>query len=303
MPLFLCGCGPGGDNTSDTGTTTIPSDDSGLSQSQLASILATAVNKHQGLNTYKYTMDMLTITEIIGGSQAGKITMDAVVSGASNAAAQEQYMKMETTIQSEGNINDSPPFLQNLIQEFYLLPDWLYVKLDVTDLGVMWGKSVVTNKIKQTYNLDNVDKQIDALESPDRIEYLRSEKVNGVDCFVLSVTPNDAALVNWLSQQNTGTMEPNWEQLGQMAQAIKSLNYTCYVTKDSYILVRMVVKIQMEFEPEMIGAGPSEFDIMASDMDIDLLIYDQDISWNIVLPDDAAYAILIGGDDEMFLPQ
>jgi hypothetical protein len=299
-PLSLYGCDP---TTGTITPTTPPAGDDEYSQAQLASYLNTAINKHRSLNTYKYTMSSLTTSEIIGGSQAGTITVDSVTTGASNKAAEELLMSIQSTVGTSGAVNDAPLEWQNLVQEFYVLPDWLYIKVEVQNYGVQWGKTPLEDDKKKLYNLDNIDNQVDALQSPDRIEYLRSEKVDGVDCFVLAVTPNNDRLISWLKGQNTGSIEPDWDEVAQVAQGIKKLAYTCYITKDSHILARMVIEMEMAYLPEMIGAAAADFDTLSAEMAIDLKLYDFDKPWNITLPPEAASAIWLTDENaESFAP-
>lgn len=293
-PLVFSGCDP----TVNTGVfTTPPAGDDELTPAQLASFLNTAINKHRSLNTYKYTMGSLTTSEIIGGNQAGKITVDSVTTGASNKAAEEMLMSIQFTIGTSGAIPEAPWEWQNMVQEFYVLPDWLYIKVDVQDLGVTWGKTTLEQNKKQLDKLDNIDNQINTLESPDKIEYIGSAKVDGVDCFILAVTPNNDRLIDWLKQTSSGSIEPDWDEVAQVAQGIKKMAYTCYITKDSHILARMVVDMEMLFLPEMIGADVTDFETMSIDTAVDLKLYDFDIAWNITLPPEASSAIWLTDDN------
>lgn len=214
-----------------------------LSQQQLQQILTNATTDFQQINTYKFDMDMDVIADVTGGSQSGKMTITATVSGAFNVVTNESQMTMEMAMDAEGM--GEADMSESLTYDIYALADWLYMKMSYGGTD-QWLKVVMSPELSEMLGLNTVEQQIEPLDSPAEIEYLRTESVDGVECYVLSVTPNMAELAQYLSEQNTGAGDMDWEDLVN-SDVFKEFTYDCYIAKDTNYLKKIVVNMVMDF--------------------------------------------------------
>jgi hypothetical protein len=289
------GCGGGG--TAQNGTNTIPAEGitvGDLNQQQLAQILADSVANYDKLTTYKFDMTMDMLMDVTGGTQSGKVTMNTKTNGAAKVAANEMQMNTEMTISMEGaGEQDSS---ESISYEVYQMADWLYMKLSVPGVGEQWMKLPATDTAKETFNMNPIDQQLGPLDSPVKIEYLRSEVVDGIDCHVLAVTPDMQALAEWLTAQETGGEDTDWQDLVNYSDVFKEFSYVCYVTKETNYLKRLIVNMVMEYTAEEAGESPETFDKMTMNISMDMNMYDHNKPFSITLPDEAANATEVSED-------
>jgi hypothetical protein len=297
MALFsLNGCGGGGAVTTPSGTNTwagIPAES--LSKPQLQQMLADAVNSYKNLNTYKFNIDMDIESNATGGSSPWSMNLSTKWGGGTNVASKQTQMTLDMSMAMIGMGQNGDK--QTISYNMYALADWLYMNMpDFTTGGVQWIKVAMSDKVKQMLNLNTVDEQIKPLDSPTTLEYLRTEKVNGIDCYVLSVSPNADELAQWLSKQNTSAGNQDWKSLVNDSSAFKKYSLLCYLTKDTNLLTRMTVDMTLELTASQAGATPSAFDKMQMNLKMDMTLSDHNKPYSVTLPDEAASARLESED-------
>ncbi len=292
LALFsLYGCdGAGGPGGAAPTATPGAADGASLNQQQLAQILGDSVNSYENLNTYRFDMDMDILMDVTGGAQSGKVTINSKISGVAKVATNEKQMNAEMSMNLEG-IGE-----QSVSYEIYQMADWLYINIATPGMGEQWVKMPATVTAMETFNMDPISQQFGPLNSPLKIEYLRSEVVDGQDCYVLGITPDTQALAEWLNEQETGNEETDWQDLVNYADVFKEFSYVCYVTKATNYLKRLTVNMTMEFTAEEAGESPETFDKMTMGITMDINLYDHNASITITLPDEAIDAAEVSED-------
>jgi len=276
-----------------TGTGTISTTGAlqdGLSQQQLEQILSDSLENYENLNTYKFDVDMDILADISGGIQSGKMTIISKISGVTNVASQQMQMKMDMSMSAYGSGE------QNIAYDMYILADWTYMRMEIPGMGEQWIKMPTTDELMESYNTDVVDQQLQPLDSPVKIELLRYEDVDGLECYVLSITPDMDELMQWVSEQQGTSEDVDWEELATISDVFKEFTYVCYIAKDSNLLKKMVVDMVMEFTPEQAGASTGDFDTMMMEIRMDMYLYDHNEPFSINLPDEAENAIEMSED-------
>jgi hypothetical protein len=266
----------------------------GMSQAQLEALLADSVANQESINTYRFDLDMDMITEAIGGYEAGKMTLFTKSNGAANVASNQMQMNMEMSMSLEGVGEESGS--QDLNYDMYIYPDWTYIRMEVPGMGEQWMKMPTTEDMEASFNANMVDQQLGPLESAVEIQLLRYEEVDGADCYVLSIVPDMEDFMQWVSQQQGSTQDMDWDEMAMATDAIKKLSYFCYITKDTSMLKRIVVEMEMEFTPEQAGASASDFNTMIMIMNMDMKMYDYNEPFSIDLPDEAENAMEVSED-------
>ena len=280
------------DGSAPAGTTAAIQD--GLSQAQLEEILSSSIANQENINTYRFDLDLDMITEVIGGFDAGKMTILTKSYGASNMASNQMQINMEMSISLEGFEDQNGS--QDLTYDMYIYPDWTYMRMEVPGMGEQWMKTPTTEDIEASFNTNMVDQQLGPLESAVEIELLRYEEVDGAECYVLSIVPDMEEFMQWVAQEQGSTQDVDWEEMATVTDVFKKLNYVCYVTKDTSMLKRIIIEMEMEFTPEQAGASASDFNTMIMIMNMDMKMYDYNEPFSIDLPDEAQDAVEVSED-------
>jgi hypothetical protein len=134
------------------------------------------------------------------------------------------------------------------------------------------------------------------LESPAKVEYLRTETVDGVDCYVLSVSPNPEQLVKWLNEQNVNSGSLDWQDLVSNTDAFSNFSLLYYVAKDSNLIMRMVTDMTIELSAAEAGASDTDFDNIQMNVKMDMKLFDHNQAFSVTLPDEAASATEVSED-------
>lgn len=274
-----------------TGTTTPASGD--MSQQQLEQLLTNAVNNLKEVDTYKFVMDMDIIADVTGGFQSGSMTIETTSSGAYNLVTDEIQMTIEMWMEAGGMGQDS--MSMNMAYDMYLLTDWLYMKVSYSGI-TQWMKVAVSPELKDELGLNTVDQQMQPLDSPANIEYLGNESVDGVECYMIAVTPNMDELAQYLNEQNLGESNIDWDEVTDIYDMFKEFTYICYITKDTNYVKKIVVNMVMEMSADQAGASSSDFDSMLMTIRADMKVYDYNVPFSITLPEEAENATEVSED-------
>ena len=265
-----------------------------VSQQQLEQIFSDSIMNQTNLNTYKFDMVMDIITDIIG-AESGKMAILTKSSGAANLAYKQMQTKMEMDVKAEGLGQED--ISQSLIYDIYQMTDWIYMKMEVPGMGEQWIKMPVSDKLNE--KLDLVDQQLGPLEGTVKLELQGYANVDGAECYVISIVPDTEKLTEWISEQQGATQGIDWGNISDLSDIFKKIEYTCYVTKDSNLVKKLVVNMQMELTPEQMGETGGSFDKMAMSISVDMTLYGHNESFSINLPDEAQNAMEVSED--MFL--
>jgi hypothetical protein len=291
LPSFY-GCGGGETTTTTPAWVTIPVEQ--LTQQQLQQMLADSIDKYEKLNTYKFNIGMDISTNVTGGLNPWTSLLNSTMSGGTNIGDEQTKMTLNMTIAMTGMGQDNQE--QSLSYDIYAMPDWLYMNMSISGLGEQWLKVKMSSSLKDLLNLDAVDQQMQPLESPTKIEYLRTEQVDGVECYVLSVSPSSVQLAEWLKGQNVNTGKTDWENLVNNTDVFKNVSLLYYVAKDSNLMMRMVMNMTIELSAAEAGASSTEFDNMSMILITDMKLSDHNQPFSVTLPDEASSATEVSED-------
>ena len=129
--------------------------------------------------------------------------------------------------------------------------------------------------------------QIELLKTA-QVDVIRSERVKGVDCYVLKLTPDTEQLWQLANQQpllsNMGVSAVGEDILQEM---FRSFSVKQWVTKDTYFLTRTEVDMALDLTPEALGVEEGQ---MTMDVTISMLAYNHNQPVTIVLPSEAEEA-------------
>ena len=254
-----------------------------LTPEQIDRLVANVTGATEDTETYQFDMDMVMTMDVTGGTQPGKITMDATGDGAISIVDQKMKMTLMTTMDIPGMGE------QAMEQESYFVEGWMYIKSSMAGMDLGWMKMEMPEGMWETQ--DQLDQQIEFLTEGNlsMVKFLGSDEVAGVDCYVLEVTPDMVDLANYLAQQQ-GIGNLTSADLTMLVIAIKQFSIKEWLAKDSYLCMKSSNHILMELTPELLDLAQGDFDEMAVDMDIEMTFRDYNEPVSIILPPEALEA-------------
>jgi hypothetical protein len=265
-----------------------------LTQQQWQDILTVAQEYHQHLNSYKQGVMTSIATNVVGGTNPWNRSLNIGLSGIKNLADDQTQMTKNMSMMMEGLGQNGEE--QSVYYDTYALDNWLYISMITPTMGSYWLRSKRIAELDEVFSFNDVEKQITLLNSASSIEYLRTEKVNNVDCYVLSITPNSNELASWLNEQDTGLQNLDWQKVVNDTSALKDFSFNCYLAKDSYWIMRISINMSIELTPELAGKTSTDFDTTQIGINVDTMLYDHNVPSTITLPTDAFTAKEVSSD-------
>ncbi len=277
---MLAGCGGKAAGPEETGA-------GGFTQTQLQQIVTDSLQSVKSVSSYKFSLEMNVALEATGGTEAGKMGAKLTSSGAADNAAQELQMSLNVTVTDNSTDNQGPQSI-----DMYVLPDWMYMKT-ITGTGETWVKMSLTEQLKKLYNLDMVGQEFIPLQSPEKIEFVGYETLDGSESYVLRVSPNMQNMKTWVEQQQMTSGAVNWDQIPNLEDIFKELSYTAWIDKDTKLIKKMSMTMLMEFSAAQVGVSESQIKKMNMDADVAMTVNNYNEPVSIVLPEAAQNAMEI----------
>jgi hypothetical protein len=170
----------------------------------------------------------------------------------------------------------------------YLLDDFVYMMMDLPEVGPMWMKLEMPEVAWEEMN--QVESQIGLLEAS-QVKIIGSETIDGIDCYVLQLTPDMEQLWQVVMQQAEVAGEEIVDIQGEFLEEIfRSSSVKQWIAKDTYFLTKAQIDMVAELTPEALGS-PQEEGLVTMEIALDLLFYNYNQSVSIVLPPEAVEAI------------
>jgi len=231
------------------------------------------------IRTYQFDMDM---TMDVAGEAEGEVFEGTMVIDSSGASDFEnRQMRMDVTI----NVAVPGEDEIEMAMEMYLIGDMMYMMMEIPEMGPMWIKSEMPEGYWE--EMSQVEPQIELLEAA-QVEVIGSERVGGIDCYVLEVTPDLEQLWQIVMQQAemAGGMPDVAEEFLQ--EIFRSFSVKQWVAKDTYFMTKAEMDMAVELTSEAMGF-PEE-GILTMDIAMVLLAYDYNQPVSIELPPEAEEA-------------
>jgi hypothetical protein len=289
IPFFLYGCSYTPSTMPWTG---IPPES--LTQQQWQDILAVSREYQDHAETFKSLVISSVSTNVTGGSNPWQRSLNTSASGAKNLTKEQAQVTLNLSMIMQGMGQDSDE--QSVTYDMYLKDKWLYINMTNVSMGSYWVKVKRSSELENKLNVNIAEKHLSPVYSPSNIEYLRTEQVNGVDCYVLSISPNKDALANWLDEQDTGFQNLDWHRLVNDTSTFQDFKLYCYLAKDSYFVMRISMSMIIEFAPDQAGADPSSFDMGQMSINLDMILYDFNVPYTVTLPEETFSANEVSSD-------
>jgi len=233
-----------------------------------------------------YQFEITTTMDVTGESEGedfeGAMTMEY------GGALDLENSQMSISATATMNTAMTGADYTDMSTETYVIDDMMYMMTETSDAGITWMKTAMPTEYWA--RIDQIEAQVEILGTS-QIEVTGSEKVGGVDCYVLEVTPDKGQL--WrLFMQQMGMTSDMMPDIGQefLSEIFRSFSVKQWIAKDTYFLMKIEVEMAMEVTPEIMGS-PDEEGEAAIDVFMTMLAYDYNQPVSIELPPGAEDAI------------
>ena len=253
--------------------------DKELTQEDLEQLVNDVLVANAKVQTVKFDMNMTTKMEMIGGPQPEGATMVGEGTGAIDSANREMQLIMDMDIDVPGKEKQSMPM------ESYLVDDWMHIKVSVEEKGAQWMKMPLPDEMWDSQS--TISQQIELLQTAKEVNFLGSEDVNGMDCYVVEMVPSAEALNKMLSQMQMPDIEEADFSHLSFADMIKEMSFKQWIAEDGYLIMKSETHVLMEISAEDVGATVDEFQKITADQTSVMLFYDYNEPVSIELPADA----------------
>jgi len=254
-----------------------------LTPVQIDQIVIDAANALAEAETYAFDMDASETIDVIGGTEPGTMSLAADATGVIDNANKEMQLGMNMTM----NVPEEDQ--QQMGMEIYIVDEWVYVRMSIPEVGEEWMKMELTPEMWGLW--EQVDQQVELLETATEVKFVGSEAVNGIQCYVFDIMPDMEQLAEYLAQQQVmlGMGLTEMENLEELLDKT-SLSIEEWIAKDSSLLMKAQANMRVEVTPDDVGATPEDFDKMTMDLSMDMTVYDYNQPVSIELPPEALEA-------------
>jgi hypothetical protein len=121
------------------------------------------------------------------------------------------------------------------------------------------------------------------------VYFVKYEKVDGSDCYLLEIIPDIESMKELLDEQQMTAGTADWDEL--VSDMFKDLSYNVWVDKDTKQLKKMRMTMDIELNSADAGIVDADFEKMTMNMTVEMTMKDYNEPVSINLPAEAEDAI------------
>jgi len=227
----MMGCSGGGSNVK------------GITVQNVGEKVRTAL---QSLHSYEADMEMAANVEGVVEGQTMALKMSAKANGAMDLEAKKSGTEMAISVTGKAGTEKVD---QTTKTSTYIIEDTAYVGT-ADESGKMTWKT--QSAPSSTWDQQQQTQQMMSLLDSSNIKYLKSEKVQSTQCYLVELDPDLNLLWNFIMQQ-MGSSSPDMDT-SQLSNAIKEATVKYWFDQDTLFFRKVYVYIDMEMDAEMLGA-------------------------------------------------
>ncbi|MEA2045516.1 MAG: DUF6612 family protein [Euryarchaeota archaeon] len=236
------------------------------------------IDAGQDIETVKFTMVTDQTTTITNVTESETIITDSRGEGEVNMTAQAMKLLMITT----SKMGDAENVTMEM--EMYMLGDAFYMNIDGnwTNMTGIFPEGMMDQQ-------NQLKMQMEMLNNS-RVELEGSEKIDGQDTYVLKVVPDMEAFSATMEKQMGSMLIVGMNLTDIYSNA--EMECTTWLSKDSYLPVKIQVNMKMKMTPETMGLpveDVGDFDMLI-ESDSMVLYHDYNQPVVIELPSEAKNA-------------
>ncbi len=261
--LALVGCGD---------TTTVNADE----------VVQKALAAQANLKTTRVVIDL-------DGSAQGTLNgsaFNATVEASINSAFDQTNKKMQASVSLDMTATGEQPMAVDA--DIYVIDNCTYLKANS-----IWMKQATEEDFWASFS------QLDGFLSSDNFQtqilsavdakYVKEEKVNGITCYLLELTPDISALQQMIANQPM--MADSGIQLPDLEKIVKQQSFKVWIAKDTSFLAKVEIDLTAEITPQTLGLSTNSSDNLTITLKLTVDASDFNQTLTIQLPDEAQNAI------------
>jgi uncharacterized lipoprotein NlpE involved in copper resistance len=262
-------------------------------QTNTAGIKEMILASVEKIDTYKFDMDLTQETLI--SNETDETEMTTVSTGKAVVDASNKIMSLEMTSSIEtpdkAEMPDGP---MEITMVMYLVDNAMYMKMDmgIPEIPVQWRKIDMPEGYEDSWDSQNqMEQQIELLRISE-VDLLKAETVNGVDCYVLKITPDMDKYSEFLMKQGgMSELMQGMQEDFDIGNLIKGMSITQWIAKDTLFPTKTEMQMKMVISSEDLNLEDTEETFtMTLDQSTTLVFYDYNEPVNLELPEDAKNA-------------
>lgn len=197
------------------------------------------------IDTYKFDMDMTQETLISNETDETKMTTVSTGKAVVDAANKKMSLEMTSSMEMPDNA-EMPDGPMEMTMVMYLVDNAMYMKMDIPEIPAQWTKMDMPEGYEDSWDSQNQMVQQIELLSISEVDLLKAETVNGVDCYVLKITPEMAKYSEFLMKQGgmSGLMQGMQEDF-DIGKLIKDMSITQWIAKDTMFPTKTEMQMKM----------------------------------------------------------
>ena len=262
-------------------------------------IIDGVIESFDNIRTYQFDMDVTM--DVAGESEGGAVGSTMTMANSGTLDLENVQMRVDITVNSSTVAPEEDD--QEMRVELYIIDGMMYTMPEALEEEPMWMKQEVPpeawENLKAIVGLETYKELIETVQ----VEVIGSEKVKGVDCYLLQLTPKMAQLWQIAMQPigggvfEGGILPSVPEEFLQ--EVFRSFSVRQWIAKDTYFLMKVKIDIVIESTPELMDYLEDEAEgEMMIELTISLLAYNYNQPVSIVLPQEAKEAIVVPSNGE-----
>ena len=245
-------------------------------------IIDGVIESFDNIRTYQFDMNM---TMDVAGEVEGE-AVEHTVTMVNSGALDLDNSQMKADLSAGSND-------EMMRLEMYIIDGVLYAMPEAPGEEPIWMREEMSvERWEITKGVSGIDNYKELLKTA-QVKVIGSEKVKGIDCYVLQLTPEIAELYQTAMDPvggmgREGMLPPIPEELLQ--EMFRSFSVTQWIAKDTYFLMKAEIDMAIDTTPEFMDYLGEEVEI-SMDIKLDFLAYNYNQPVSIVLPPEAEEAI------------
>jgi hypothetical protein len=230
---------------------------------------------------------VVTLDASAQGTMSGS-AMNATLSGNIDCLFDQANKKMKAEAEADIDVTGEQPMAFDAEAEVYVVDNYTYMQAAVMGMSQGWTKQALPDDFWQSLASDNFQT---ALLTSVEAEYLKEEKVGGVTCYVLDLTPDVSQLQQMLQQMVSGGASTQGadSEIPNLESFVKSMSFKVWIAKDTSLLTQVKVELNLSITPEALGE-PANGENLTITLNLTMNASDFNQSVSIQLPDEAKNA-------------
>jgi outer membrane lipoprotein-sorting protein len=256
------------------------------------------------VRTGEFDMEMTMDVDAEVEGESGKANIEMDASGVMDIENCQMQIAMTMQVEATGEEDvDMAAEVYLIDNTFYMMTDALGMMTDVFGMGPTWLKLELT-EMEELAEMEELPEgywnqeellefQQELLEASE-IEVTGSERVDGIDCYVLESNPDMKQLWQTVMEmyETTGLDMTDMPEdfVDYLDEMFDSFTQKLWVAKDTYLPMKVEVEMTMDFTAEDVGS-PDEEGEVAVDLFMSMLIFNYNQPVSIELPPEAEDAM------------